>query len=117
MKTILFLDETLKTPAIFHIMNEIIAHEGFKLIAAFDAADLASKAAEHKPDILLLKTTTDTLQILKSNNGRFPSVVLLPPKSSAGYAQKMKDAGATDVINMDQASILQVIDKVKELLY
>ncbi|MBI1862531.1 hypothetical protein HYS00_00240 [Candidatus Microgenomates bacterium] len=118
MKTVLFNDPNLSNNQIFFIMNQIFTHEGLKMEAAFDAADTQSKAASLKPDIILLKNAVDTLQVLKDDPTikDIPVVVLLPSKSSASYVQKMLDRGAAAALTMDSASILQVIDKINEVL-
>lgn len=118
MKTVLFTDPTLKNEQIFIIMKQIFNHENLRVEAAFDAPDTLSKAASIKPDVLLIKTAPDTLELITKNSEttKIPAIVLLPPKSSESYAKKMTDHGATAAINMDSASILQVIDKVKEIL-
>lgn len=119
MKTVLFVDVALKNPQIFQIMRKIFNHEGLRIEGAYDAEDTKTKAAELSPDIILIKMSNDTLDILKQNAEspkKLPAIVLLPPKSSESYAQKMKDNGATDAVNMDTASILQIIDKVKEII-
>lgn len=119
MKTVLFVDDSLKNPQIFQIMRQIFNHEGLRVEGAYDAEDTKKKATELSPDIMLIKMNNATLDILKQNAEsakKLPAIVLLPAKSSASYAQKMKDNGATDAINMDTASILQIIDKVKQLI-
>lgn len=119
MKTVLFVDANLKDVQIFFIMNQIFMKEALKLVAAFDAADAASKAAASSPpDVILIKYASDTLDILKRNKAstNIPAIVLLPKGSSANYQQKMKDAGAIDAVNMDQFSILQIIDKARAIL-
>lgn len=118
MKTVLMTDPALKNEQIFNIMKQIFNHENLRIEAAFDAVDTLSKAASLSPDILLIKTATDTLELVQKNSEttKIPAIVLLPPKSSDSYAKKMTEHGATATINMDSASILQVIDKVKEIL-
>ena len=119
-KKILYIEDE---PSLQKTVGEILEQEGFSVLFASDGNTGLRLAQEEKPDLILLdlilpqKNGFEVLEGLKANKetAEIP-VIITTNLEGTGDVEKILELGATTYLVKANYSLLEVVEKVKEVL-